>query len=128
MQLIIRTRNLELDERLENYIRHKFGTVEKFVDTCHNREEWIGLKPDCEVFVEVEKETKHHQKGLVFRAEAYMRLMGKVLRADVRAEDAISAVDILKDEFLGEVKRHKPRKTDLERKRSRTAKTINASK
>ena len=52
MQIITKAKNLELTSALQGYVDEKIGTLKKFAE--------------AEVFVEVEKETKHHNKGEIF--------------------------------------------------------------
>jgi ribosomal subunit interface protein len=58
MEIVIKTKNVELTESLEKFIKNKIGKLDKFFHS------------DTEIFIEIEKEAKHHRKGEVFFAEA----------------------------------------------------------
>lgn len=121
MQIIIQKKNIK-DSSIDSYIKKRFAVLEKFLKLCHTTEEWEKLKPSCEVFVEVWRETMHHQKGLIFGARAWVRIPGKTIEADDEGQTAEEAVDKTKDEFLAEIKRYKSKRIDLNRKRQRKAK------
>ena len=70
MNIIIKTKNIELDAYLEKFINEKIGKIGKF------------LSPDNqEIFVEIEKESNHHNKGVIFCAEIMIEMPGKKLMA-----------------------------------------------
>jgi len=122
MKIIIRTRNLSLDKKTGDYINKKIGSLERILNMCHSDKEWEKIKPSCEVFVEVERKTKHHRKGRVFEAKVSARLPGKTLTAEVDDEALIAAIDSSKDEFEREIKKYKTKKVDPERRRGRDSK------
>lgn len=122
MRIIIRAKNLILDEKLKDYITEKIGGLEKFIKLCHSNEKWEAIKSACEFSVEVEKETQHHLKGLIFRAEVQVRLPGKKLKVETKADRVNAAIDDLREEFLNEVKKYKSRKISRDRRRQRAAK------
>ena len=66
-----------------------------------------------EFFVEIEKETKHHRKGDIFRAEARVHLPGKTLVAISERDDLKLAIVEVKDELQQEIKKYKLKKTEL---------------
>ena len=63
MKIIIKTKNLDQSEALNNFIEKKFETLKKFINVLKNPDE---IKTLAEVFVEVEKESKHHKNGEIF--------------------------------------------------------------
>jgi ribosomal subunit interface protein len=119
MKIIIKTKNLELSPSLESYINEKIGSLEKFIKTLQKEEEGKTLS---EIFVEVEKETRHHRHGEVFVAKAQIMLPGKSLVAEAKGEDLFLAIVEVKDELQQEIKKYKLKKIDLGREGGRKAK------
>jgi ribosomal subunit interface protein len=119
MKIIIKTKNLELSPSLESYINEKIGSFEKFIKTLQKEEEGKTLS---EIFVEVEKETRHHRHGEVFVAKAQIMLPGKSLVAEAKGEDLFLAIVEVKDELQQEIKKYKLKKIDLGREGGRKAK------
>ncbi len=82
MKIIIRAKNLELTKNLKNFIEEKIGSLKKFIDILKKEEgpstgSGRNKKTLAEVFFETQKESKHHNKGQVFRSEARILLPGK---------------------------------------------------
>lgn len=71
----------------------------------------IDRKTDILLEIELAKSTKHHQKGLIWRAEVQMDLPGlkSVLRAEAEAANLQEAIVIVKGEILSEIKKYKER-------------------
>jgi len=109
MKIIIKTKNLSLTPSLEQYINEKIGSLEKFVNTS-------------EIFVEIEKETKHHRHGDVFVAKAQIDLTGKSLIAESKGDDLLLAIVGVKDEMQQEIKKYKTKKIDSLKTGGRKAK------
>jgi len=126
MKLIIKKTNLALTQEVENYIEEKIGSLEKFSKIFESKiyfNHFLGKgKPRVEAWVEVEKTTRHHQKGPFFRTECQMRFPGKSLRAEAISEDLKTAITEVKDELQQEMKKYKLRKIDLERRGARSIK------
>ncbi|MGB7958203.1 MAG: ribosome-associated translation inhibitor RaiA [Minisyncoccia bacterium] len=99
MNIIIK-KNIDLTPALEDYLRKKFATLEKFVVAL------AGNNP-AELTIEIERTTKHHRKGDVFRASAKLHFSGIVLRAEKDAEDIRVALDAAKDTLREEIERYK---------------------
>lgn len=117
MRITIKAKNLELTEELQNFIEEKIGSLKKFIKILKG--ETGECKTLAEAFVEVEKETMHHKKGKIFKAEAQINLPGKILMAQARAEDLSSAVVKLKDALQQEIKKYKLKKTELNIRKQR---------
>ena len=111
MKIIIKTTNLELSQELRDYIQEKINSLEKFAKIFQDKNYYNGFfsrgKPRVEVWVEVSRTTRHHQKGNIFRAEAQMRLPGKGLRAESERDDLKLAIAEVKDELQRELKKYK---------------------
>lgn len=123
MKIIIRTKNFDLDEDIREYVNEKFSLVEKFIKNCHSNNEWEKIKDSCEVFIEVEKETKRHN----FRSTARVHILNTIIEADEEAKSVRESIDKLKDEFIEEIKKYKSRMIDKNRKEQREFKKENRS-
>ncbi len=121
MKIIIKTKNIELDETLEDFINDKIGSLSKFIKILQEEKIEKG-KPLGQFFIEVEKETRHHKKGPYFRAEVQVYLPGRTLRVEAKGEDLKMAIIEIKDEMQQEIKKYKLRKSDLERRGARSIK------
>ncbi len=122
MKVIIKTKNIQSDQAIEDFISRKTSGLEKFIEVCHRKDEWEEIRPSCELFIEIEKETRHHKKGPYFKAAAWVHLPGKTLRAEARSEDLKAAIIEVREEMEQEMKKYKLRKIDLERRGARTIK------
>ncbi len=107
MQIIIKTKNIELTPSLENFINGKIGKLGKF------------LFDGAELFVEIERETSHHKKGEVFFAEAIVSLPGKKLISQAKGDDLGKAITEVKEELEIEIKKYKLKKIELPRRKAK---------
>ncbi len=62
------------------------------------------------VEIEVEKTTKHHKTGKLFRAEANISMGRALLRAEAVGEDLYEAIDLLEPKLAREIKKFKERR------------------
>jgi len=113
MRIIIRTKNLELTGELKNFIEEKVISLKKFVDVLKKEEEKHTL---AEVFFDIEKETRHHNKGEVFRSEAKIFLPGRKIMANSAGSDLLLTVVEIKDKLQQELKKYKFKKIALTRR------------
>lgn len=120
MKIIIKTKNIEPTESLSDFINEKFISLKKFTDIL-KREEGM-CKTLAEVFVEVEKETKHHNKGKVFKAEAEILFPGRKIMAQATGDDLLLTIVEVKDKLQQEIKKYKEKKIALHDKGARKAK------
>ena len=116
MKIIIRTKNLKLTERLKSFIEEKIGSLKKFINVLKREEDKNTL---AEVFFEIEKETKHHNKGEVFRSEARILLPGKKIIAQSAGDDLLLTVVEIKDKLQQEIKKYKEKAITLGRRKQR---------
>lgn len=72
-----------------------------------------------DTFVEVERETTHHRKGNVFRAEAKIYLPGKSLFAKAKGDDLIKIISEVRDELESEIRKYRTRIIDFPRRQSK---------
>lgn len=113
MQIIIKTKNIELTDSLEKFIQTKIGKLNKFFHT------------EAEIFIEIERESLHHKKGEIFSAEAIVVLSGKKLVALAKNEDIGKAITEVKEEMEIELKKYKLKKIELPRRLARKSKEEN---
>ena len=122
MNIIIKTKNIDASDSLNGFIEKKFAGLEKFVNFL-KKEDGIGKTLD-EIFVEVEKETKHHKKGDIFCVKAQIILPGKSLMVNQVAEDLFKAVIKARDELKTEIEKYKLKNVEKNRRqRRKTSKT-----
>ena len=123
VKIIIKATNLELNQDLRDYIEEKIGGLEKFAKVFQSENYYNGFfakgKPRVEVWVEIEKTTRHHQKGDIFRAEAQMRFPGKSLRAESKRDDLKLAITEIKDELQRELKQYKEKAETAAKRKTR---------
>lgn len=100
MKMHIKATNFKLTPTIEDLIAEKIGTLEKFIPQ-------LEAKGVLECFVEVGKTTRHHQSGNIFRAEADIRLPGKIIRAESERKTLIMAINEVKDELQQQIKTYK---------------------
>ncbi len=114
MQISLKGTNFQLLESTREYVdRRLVRTAEKLLP---NGNEAVHLS------IEVEKTTKHHKKGEVFRSEVNLS-MGKILlRAEAYGENLNAAIDKLESELAGEIKKFKGKKRTKMLKGARKAK------
>ena len=114
MKIIIRTKNLELTASLKSFIEEKIGSLKKFINVLKKEEDKNTL---AEVFFEIEKESKHHNKGEGFRSEARILLPSKKIMAESSGDDLLLTVVETKDKLQQEIKKYKE-KTITKNRRS----------
>ena len=109
MRTIIETKNLELTQALKDFAEKKFLGLEKFIESA-------------DIFVELEKETRHHSKGKIFVAKAQVQLPGKILMAVSREDDMYKAIVDVEKEMKLEIEKYKFKKIDKNRREQRKSK------
>ncbi|MDD4900574.1 MAG: ribosome-associated translation inhibitor RaiA [Patescibacteria group bacterium] len=97
MILNIKATNLELTPRLKDYVQLKMDMLEKF----------LGNLKIISAHFEVERTTKHHLKGEIYRAEANLVINGDLLRVEKTEKDVFKAVDKVKDHLDLVIKKYK---------------------
>ena len=110
MNITIKGTNLDLTPAIKQYVEEKIGHLDKF----------IGAN---EAKVELEKD-KHHQTGLVFRAEVNMMVGGKMMRAEALSEDIYASVDLVVPKLKEQISKFKDKKNTLSRQGARDAKRL----
>lgn len=102
MQIKIRAKNIQLDEKLKSYIREKVGSLDKFLS---------GI---LLARVEVASD-RHHRKGNVFYAEIMLEVKGNRFYTKEEAQDLYAAIDICREEMAREIRKFKTKMRDKKR-------------
>lgn len=90
MKTTIKATNLELTSEIKEAIEEKIGVLDKLIP---------GIKTPIEAYVEVARETRHHQKGEIYYAEANIKISGEVIRVEAREENIFKAIVAIKEEL-----------------------------
>ena len=128
MKIIIKEKNLGPMPELKNFIETKISGLEKFIDILNDDAPKKGLPAGrqgqtlAEVFVEVEKETKHHKNGKIFSVKIQVNLPHKSLIAWARADSLFKAVIKAKNELKIEIEKYKFKNIDKNRRQREKAK------
>ena len=112
MKIVIKTKNLKLSRELKDFVEEKLGSLEKFLKIIYDKEKYFNSyfgkgKPRLEMWFEIGKESRHHKKGPVFRAEAQIRLPKKSIRTEAVSKNLRQAITEVKDELQRELKQYK---------------------
>jgi len=114
MNIIIKTKNLELADSLKALIYKKMAGLKKFIT--------ILKDGASEVILEVERETRHHKKGIIFIAEAIIQWPGKKLVAKSKGDSLAKAIAQVKKDLEKEIKNYKTKMIELPRRKYRQTK------
>lgn len=97
MKFLIKGTKIKINSQLEDYIKERLGSTEKYIKT----------NLPLVLRVELEKVTNHHQKGKIFRAEANTNLKNKFIRVETTREDIYLAINEIRDRLKEEFKKYK---------------------
>jgi ribosomal subunit interface protein len=115
MKIIIKTKNLELTNSLQEFVAGKISSLKKFIDIL--KEDRLGKgNALTETLVEVDRETNHHRKGMIFLVKIQMNLPGKLLVVSSEGDDIFKTIIEAIDELKVEIEKYKFKKTDKNRK------------
>lgn len=104
MNINIKATNIDLTLEIKEYVNAKINSLSKFLDHDQN----------FNVFVEIGKESNHHQNGPdVFMAEVRFVFEGKEFYIKDNAGELFSAIDLVRDEALREIKDKKGKSQTL---------------
>lgn len=101
MKVSIKATNLDLTPAIKKAIEEKIADLDKFIP---------HIDSSVEAFVEVAIETRHHQKGKIYYAEANIKVPGEIIRAEAREENIYKAINTVSDELQRVLKNYKKRK------------------
>ena len=105
MRLQIKAKGFELTPSLRQFVEEKMTSLEKYVSRWDESDSVL-------LTVEVAKNTKHHNKGEVFYAEANLDIPKHLLRVEETNEDMHAAVDVLRDRLKNELLKLKDKLAD----------------
>mgnify|MGYP001591193782 CR=1 FL=1 len=105
MRIQITATGFELTPSLKLFVEEKLGGLEKILKHWDENDSVI-------IRIEIAKNTKHHQKGEIFYAEANIDLPKKIIRIEETGEDMHEAIDKLRDRLKNEVSKIKERAVD----------------
>jgi len=109
MKLHIKGTKIDLTPAIKKYLDDKIGSLSKYL------KEW-DREGVAEIWVEIGRTTRHHQKGDVYRAEADIKLPGKILRAEHEDWDVRVAIDNIRQKLQRDIRRYKEKARALRRK------------
>lgn len=126
MKIIIKTKNFELTDPLENSIYKKIGGLKKFLSVFEGHAVQIpGGRDLFETFVEVKRESQHHRKGNVFTAEIKLYVPGKSLFAKAQGSDLAQLIGQVRNELESEIRKHRTKIIDHPRRQIRKSQQQN---
>ena len=94
MQLIIQGKNIEVTDRLQEYIEKKVGKLDRYLPTI--------TEARMELSVEDAKSAKDRQV-----AQLTVRSKGTLLRAEERSADMFASIDAIVDKMYRQIVRYK---------------------
>jgi putative sigma-54 modulation protein len=94
MELIIKGKNLEVTDRLRDYVEKKIGKLDRYLPTI--TEAWVELSVEG---------TKAAQDRQV--CQVTVRSNGTILRAEERSDDIFTAIDTVLDKMYRQIARYK---------------------
>ena len=127
MKITIKGTNIQLSDSIYEYIQKKIGGLDKFMQGIGEPLDKLGVKgnPPYECWVEVERTTKHHQSGDIFRAEIQIKLPGvEGVRTESTQWDLHQAIDEAKGEMQRQLKRYKRKQSAKGKSEARKAKDM----
>ena len=98
MQTIIKESSLKLALFEEAYLQKKLAAVEKMIDPADTL---------ASAEIEVERTTRHHRQGKIFRAEINLQTALGKFRVEAYGDSVSTALDYMKDEIQVELARKK---------------------
>ncbi len=123
MQIIIKTKNLELTPPLEAFINKKIGGLKKFFGAFQQSTLPITDGRNLfDTFVEVEKESNHHRQGQIFKAEVKIYMPGRNLFAKANADDINKAIIEVREELETEIRKYKSKVIEFPRRKAKQSK------
>ncbi len=94
MELIVKGKNVEVTDRLREYVEQKIGKLDRYLPSIS--EAWVELSSE---------ETKAAQDRQV--CQVTVRSNGTILRAEERSDDMFSAIDTVLDKMYRQIARYK---------------------
>ncbi len=121
MKITIKNKKIRLTKKIEDHIKEKADSLEKFFNLTKNEKD-IQRKTLKEIVVEIEKETNHHKKGFLFRAKMKAHFPRKDFFAESITENLALSITEAKEEIERGIKRHKSKIISKRRRNERKVK------
>lgn len=102
MRIDVSASGFELTPSIKAYAEEKIGLLDRLVGRFESEGE-------LEARVVLEKTTRHHKHGNVFRVAADLRLPKQILRAEDVDDDVYASIDLVRDRLRKEVERYRDR-------------------
>jgi len=113
MKVTIKATNLKLTPEIKKAIEEKITPLDRFIP---------DINMPLEAFIEVALETRHHQKGDIYYAEANIKMPGKLLRSEAKEENIYKAINTVKDELQMLLKKYTKKQITKRKKSARALK------
>ncbi|MGD2206150.1 MAG: ribosome-associated translation inhibitor RaiA [Anaerolineae bacterium] len=107
MELIIKGKNVELTDRLRDYVEKKVGKLDRYLPTLTEARVELALEG-----------TKAAQDRQV--CQLTVRANGAILRAEERSEDMFASIDTVLDKMYRQIARYKGKRRNRWREAART--------
>jgi putative sigma-54 modulation protein len=99
MELYIKGKNVEVTDRLREYVEKKIGRLDRYLPTI--------TEAHVELSSEDTKAAQHRQV-----CQVTLRSNGVILRAEERSDDMFNAIDIVLDKMNRQIARYKGKRAD----------------
>ncbi len=106
MNTNIKTTNVTLTPAIREYVDKRMEKVSALLQS----------DPSVQCDIELGRSSVHHQKGDIFKAEVHIVGAGKNLYASSEKSDLYSAIDMVRDDILRELKSGKGKRISLVRR------------
>ena len=106
LNIKIKTTGISLTDSISKYAEKRLANVSKI----------LGGDPSFICDLELGKTSAHHQKGDIFRDEIHIVGKGKDLYASAEDKDLYTAIDVMRDEILRELKASKGKRLSFIRR------------
>jgi putative sigma-54 modulation protein len=114
MQLIVTGKNMDVPDRLDDYVRRKIGKLERY------------LNDPAEAQVELSEEsTKNVQQRQVVQVTIFKN--GTIMRGEERAADMAVAIDAVVDKLERQIKRYKEKNVAKKRRAQSVGEEVETS-
>lgn len=115
MEVQIKATNINLTDSINSYLHKRLQALDKLIDP-----------KDTSVFcaVEVERTTRRHKAGEIYRSEINLHIAGHDFRAEARKEKLYDAIDETKNQMAKELSRHKDKQQKNIRKGGAAIKNV----
>ena len=102
MNIIIKTKNVELTPSLREFAEKKIGSLEKYFNLLQEDDN-PAMPAAIDAMVEVGKTTMHHRKGNICRAEVLLTFHRNTIRAAKSADDLEQAIVAVHDDLQRQI-------------------------